>query len=244
MRNKALLLLLPFQPIPKTVSDFWPIFNFLKPSWESTHCHTVRPSGFLSHQSFTLYVHINYSDNVFVLSALIDSGLAGTFMDHKTALKLNLPTKPLEHPLQISAMDGEPSEMVPSFTALNPSCPGQHAFSGVTTNTNTSPGCTFITLKFPDEDFSMDKASNLPPNSTYDGANKLIMIPCNHIYSLNLHWQLRAKPDHSEHTNTLSLWSPLPLCASDKQISGRQHLAPPVTLSTVQCHMSPHVPPW
>lgn len=106
--RKPLLLLLQFKPL-----GFMEQCLACRKSSTSTspaqrtptaiHYATVSPLEFLSHQSFPLNVQIKHSDSVFVLQALIDP--TGNSKDHKTFMKFNLPTKPLQHPIWISAMD-------------------------------------------------------------------------------------------------------------------------------------------
>lgn len=75
-----------------------------------TLSYAVIPTQFLSIQSFPLNAEIKHSGNVFILSALIDSGAADNFIDHNTAVQLKLPLQSLPHPLKISTIDGVPIE--------------------------------------------------------------------------------------------------------------------------------------
>lgn len=81
----------------------------------SSYSSLVSPSQFLSHQSFTLKVQIKHSS---VHSMLIDSRVAGNFMDHNTVMKLNITMQPLQHPLKICAIDGGPIEDRPAILCI------------------------------------------------------------------------------------------------------------------------------
>lgn len=78
---------------------------FLTPGWEK-HWPKSSVSQLLSHQSFILWVQIRHSGSVSVLSALVDSGATGNFIDHNTLKKHILPMQPLEHLLMIGSNNG------------------------------------------------------------------------------------------------------------------------------------------
>lgn len=64
------------------------------------HASLVSPSKLYSHQSFTCDVQISHSGSISVLSALIDSGATGNFINHDTVFRLELPTEPRQHPMK------------------------------------------------------------------------------------------------------------------------------------------------
>lgn len=49
---------------------------------------------------------------------LIDSRVAGNFMDHNTIMKLSITMQPLQHPLKICAIDGGPIEDRPAILCI------------------------------------------------------------------------------------------------------------------------------
>lgn len=69
----------------------------------------VSAPEFLSHPNFVLPIEIAHSGNASFVTVLIGSGATGNFIDQSHAERLHLPLQPLQHPLKVQALDGEPS---------------------------------------------------------------------------------------------------------------------------------------
>lgn len=62
----------------------------------------------ISKSAFSLRAIVIHSGESFVLSAIIDSGSEGNFIEETTALRLHLPLKPLRRPVKVNTIDGGP----------------------------------------------------------------------------------------------------------------------------------------
>lgn len=69
---------------------------------------SVRPPKPLPHKSFKINVLVKLSESVHVLSALIDPGAVGNFMDSEVAQKLQILIEECQQPLNIRVFDGAP----------------------------------------------------------------------------------------------------------------------------------------
>lgn len=102
----------------------------------------VSHSPFTSHPPFTIKTQILCSDQIHCLSALIDSGFAGYFIDHRTATQY--PVAQTQQTPKISAIDGGPiGEGVDHFCTetitLRTSCLHLESISFLVTNTPNNP---------------------------------------------------------------------------------------------------------
>lgn len=68
----------------------------------------VSPNQCLITHAFTMPVIIEHSGTPLVFTALLDSGVAGSFIDEETVHQLGLPTEPLLQHIRILVIDGGP----------------------------------------------------------------------------------------------------------------------------------------
>lgn len=66
---------------------------------------SVNTASYVSIPSYIIKAQILHLDRPFVIRAMIGSCSAGNFIDHHTALKLQLPLRCLNKPLQINSID-------------------------------------------------------------------------------------------------------------------------------------------
>lgn len=70
--------------------------------------HTVRPHSLVSSSSFVIQVHLWCSENVYILTTLMDSRSVGNLINQDNFDQLQLPVRPLEPLLCAWAIDGGP----------------------------------------------------------------------------------------------------------------------------------------
>lgn len=70
--------------------------------------HVVSPTSIIISCCFIIPVRIWYSGSVFTLPVLINSGVAGNFIDQDSVACLQLPVIQLQRPIKVSAINGHP----------------------------------------------------------------------------------------------------------------------------------------
>lgn len=107
MLRTLLFLLRPSKPSHQPVSP-----THQSSAVVSGICHfrslTVNPNQCLTYHAFTLPIIIEHSGAPLALRALLDSGVAGSFIDEETGHQLGLPMDPLLQPIKVNGINGRP----------------------------------------------------------------------------------------------------------------------------------------